>query len=910
MLEYSPDSLFILNSDGIIKDINKIAFNQLNYTDESEILNKSIFDFVYENDVTLVKKAFEIVKKSFFKNRKYPFEFRILKRDKGLIFVSANVKIVRNNSIIDKLIITLRDITFQKRIEKELKRKDRLLESIATGLNYFLTYNDSVKAINMFISLIGKATSVDRVYIFEKNNTDDNRFIINQTYEWVNNDILPQIDNPKLQKVDYKRDFPRLYNLMFKGNYILGIIKDFPDIEKIFYLSRDVKSILEIPIIIKNEFCGFIGFDDCTRERIWSESEISVLTAASASLSNYFEKINTKKQLINSNMVVENSPAILFIWKAQEFWTVEFVSKNIEIFGYSSDNFLKGQIKYNDFIFDQDVKLVKDKIDNYYKTGVDKYKLEYRIKTKDNQIKWVEDRRVLKKNSKGDETYYHGIIIDITDRKKNERELQIAKDSALKTQKEKNKFFANVSHEIRTPMNAIIGMINLLLKHDLPHKIRDYINIIKVSSDSLLFIINDILDYSKLEEGKLIIENIEFKINDILNRIQDMFRVKISEKNIEFIINIDEELSKNKYSSDPLRISQILINLISNAIKFSKNSGEITININIDKIEDNYSVIKFLVKDNGIGIDNNRLNRLFKSFSQIDEKTSRKFGGTGLGLSISKHLVELLNGEIWVESKKDIGSSFYFTIKVRNVDIEKHQMKIPKKLENIKILIVDDNENSRDTIKKMVINFSFQVTTTDSGEKAYMKLIKAKSLQNPFDLILMDLKMPRIDGIEASLLIRTDNSISKIPIIMMLPFGSEKEIKDIEEAGIDNFIFKPINQSILLNKIIYIFQNQDNFYNEDSFEMKCFQNHNPENISAKQIDKIDKIKLKEITGKLKILINENNIESEIYVDKLYKIVNDHKIKSDIKLLKKNIYNFNYITGKNILKNILKQLDIE
>ena len=419
------------------------------------------------------------------------------------------------------------------------------------------------------------------------------------------------------------------------------------------------------------------------------------------------------------------------------------------------------------------------------------------------------------------------------------RELEIAKQKAEESVKLKSEFLANMSHEIRTPMNGILGMSHLALQTKLNEKQKNYIKKIDISAKNLLGIINDILDFSKIEAGKLSIEKSDFNLFGVINDAISLVELKAYEKGLEIVTDYDVKSGYSFYG-DSLRISQVIINLLNNAVKFTDKGS---IGLYIRKTADNK--MRFEIKDTGIGLTDEQISKLFQSFIQADGSTTRKYGGTGLGLSISRQLVELMQGKIWVESKYGEGSSFIFEIELE----EKKEVLEFKTFPNKKVLIVDDNEEWHLILENILKTFDVQIEHAYGGQDAYQKFCQK---ENYYDLVLMDWNMPDINGIEATKNIKQycsqQNSFIPSSIIMTSAYRQEEIAKEAKNVGIEIFLQKPFNLVSIYKVLCKIFLNEDVKLDKNVIEQNI--NIKRQNISILEGSKI-------------LLVEDNKTNQEI-----------------------------------------------
>jgi signal transduction histidine kinase/CheY-like chemotaxis protein/ligand-binding sensor domain-containing protein len=383
-----------------------------------------------------------------------------------------------------------------------------------------------------------------------------------------------------------------------------------------------------------------------------------------------------------------------------------------------------------------------------------------------------------------------------------EQDLKVAKEKAEEATAMKSIFLANMSHEIRTPMNAVIGMAYLALKTPLSEKQRDYVNKIHNAGTSLLGVINDILDFSKIEAGKLDIETVDFRLDDVIASVTSITAQKAQDKGLEFLAEVASSVPQHLVG-DPLRLGQVIANLINNAIKFTER-GEVYLKAELQEQVGERARLRFSVKDTGIGMTPEQAARLFQAFSQADASTTRKHGGTGLGLTICRRLVELMGGEIWLESEPGVGSTFRFTVSVGVASGPARERIVPEQLRAVSALVVDDNAAARDILVHALDGFCTQVDAVSSGEEALVA-VKQHDSDRPYDVIFMDWRLPGMDGIQAARLIKENPQLKTHPaVVLVTAFGREEVREEADRVQMDGFLLKPVTTSMLVDTLVAV----------------------------------------------------------------------------------------------------------
>lgn len=611
----------------------------------------------------------------------------LLCNDSSMLCNENNLKFLINNIIKNYEMIVADDkndnaIDILKTvIKKVFKQKDDLLQVINKVASILLQTEPDrfVCALNKCMNLMAHAVDADRMYIW-KNHIMDGELYCTQVYEW-SEGAEPQQDNQYTVDIPYRKTTPELLALK-DGHTTNGIVKYMAEGSRNHLSAQGIISILLMPIFMDGEFWGFVGFDDCHNERIFTKEEETILYSGSLLIANGLVKNDTILKLRKTSLELENA---------------------------------------------------------------------------------------------------------------------LEKSHAASTAK--SHFLSNMSHEIRTPMNAIVGMTTVGKKATTIDE-KDYsLDRISEASHHLLGIINDILDMSKIEANKLELSTIDFDFHQMIKKIVNMIQLRADEHQIKFVINIDPNIPKIVHGDDQ-RLSQVITNLLSNAVKFTNDYGLIKLDINLLAETNDNIRLKISVQDNGIGISEEQKSRLFTPFEQADAGTTRKFGGTGLGLAISKQIIELMNGNIQIDSELDKGTTFYFDIllnKSQNEDVEQTE-KINSEIDdfsNCTLLLAEDIKINAEILVSLLANTGIKIDVAENGVQAVEMF---KSDEEKYNLIFMDIQMPELDGYKATKEIRnlmTDKAKS-IPIIAMSANVFKEDIKKCYDVGMNDHIGKPISYDEVL----------------------------------------------------------------------------------------------------------------
>jgi PAS domain S-box-containing protein len=458
---------------------------------------------------------------------------------------------------------------------------------------------------------------------------------------------------------------------------------------------------------------------------------------------------------------------------------------------------------WEDHVHPDDRERVVSRIDAVLETGGEMWSEEYRFRRADGTYATVVDRAYVMRDENGEPVRLVGSMMDVTERKERTTQLEEATKAADTANRAKSEFLANMSHEIRTPMNERIGMTELLMDTGLTREQSDYARTLRKSGESLLLIINDILDISKIEAGSVRLEKISFDLRTELEETLYALAERAQDKGLE-LTGFVEPGVPTALKGDSFRLRQVLTNLIGNAVKFTEE-GEVGLRVELEEEAKDAVLVRFEITDTGIGMTGEQQRKLFEAFTQADTSTTRRYGGTGLGLTISKQLVELMGGEVWVESAPGEGSTFSFTASLEKqpVAAQTAQNHRPD-LRGLRVLVVDDNDTNRRILDKQVTSWGMRDGLTGDAFEALRMLKEARRSGIPYDVAILDMHMPGMDGIELAKRIKEAPELSQIRLVLLTSMGRRSDDPRAESAGLDAYLTKPVRQSELYDCLLTV----------------------------------------------------------------------------------------------------------
>ena len=500
--------------------------------------------------------------------------------------------------------------------------------------------------------------------------------------------------------------------------------------------------------------------------------------------------------------LVEQLPAITYIasFGATGEWL--YVSPQIRtLLGFSPEEWMTDAGLWFKQLHPEDRERVMAEEARSRETG-EPFSCDYRMFARDERLVWFRDGAVTMLDEAAQPRCLQGVMLDITDRKRAEEEMQRAKEAAEAASRAKSEFLANMSHEIRTPMNGILGMTELALDTPLSPEQREYLTLVKSSADSLLTLINDILDFSKIEAGKMQLDLIEFHLRGSLGEAMKALGFRAHQKGLELACRVHPEVP-DALAGDPRRLRQIVVNLVGNAIKFTER-GEVVVDVATEPADEKCSLLHFSVSDTGIGISPEKQKLIFEAFTQADGSMTRRYGGTGLGLTITARLVEMMGGRIWVESEPGRGSTFHFTARFGLCQETIAQPVVADRtlLEGLRVLVVEDNRTNQEILEEMLTGWRMSPESVAGASAAIGVLERAQSEGKAFPLVILDVQMPEMDGFALAEWIKQNAALRDTMIVMLSSSGQPGDGARCRQLGMAGYLTKPIHQSELLEAIV------------------------------------------------------------------------------------------------------------
>ena len=776
LTEFLPELICEVNVKSELTYVNQFALNKFGYT-KDEALDPS-FNFLSIFDEQDHERVLKNVQYLLSTGGNLSNEYMAVKKNGERFPVIVYSAPIYKEDAIAGIRGVMVDITDRKRHELQIAHNLKQQEILSQiSLNYNSTI-DFVDKTQNTLKIIGEHTQVSRVYIFE--DTPDGLYT-NNTYEWCHDGVTPQID--ELQNVPYSlipswKEFLLNEGIVYSEN-ISELPQDLRDILE----PQGIRSIVVLPLLLDGKFAGFIGFDECSSNRKWTKSDIELLRTISSLISNAYLRYNINNELISRlseiSGIIDSIPdtIIRIASDGRLMLTESQINQGIfSKFKAGENEYLRG--------------ILGEELANSFTTAIyeclsnGKFEFGFTHQTR-GKFESFEARFVKLKH---DEVM--AIIRNVTESKEQEEQLQIAKIKAEEASRAKSEFLANVSHEIRTPMNAILGFSEWLHDNTNDKLHKSYLHTILSSGKNLLALINDILDLSRIESGKMTIQLEPMQCRTVIPEIKQVFQQKLEAKNLAFDIKIDRSVPDYIYM-DEVRFYQILFNIISNAVKFTEKGYIHVSAYATQSITENAIDLSVSIEDTGIGISEDQQERIFGAFTQQSAQSNRHYEGTGLGLSIVSGLLLRLKGEVKLKSKPGKGSTF--TVKFREIRVaetsdlgvarsETHQNLL---LKSCKILIVDDVNFNIQVLKRIIKAENVTYLEANDGQEALDLLLT----ETP-DLIFMDIRMPGLNGFAATEIIKSDDRLASIPVVAFTASTMADDMEAIENL-FDAYVLKP-----------------------------------------------------------------------------------------------------------------------
>ena len=796
MLDATPLCVSIISKDYKNIDCNQEAVKLFEVRDKQEYIERFWeFQPEYQPDGTLsMDKVRSLIDKAY-KEGYCHFEWMHQMQNGELM--PCEVTLVRVEYKSDHLVFAyMRDLREYEKMMSEIKRRDDLLQTVNLAATAMLATTDEATFDDTVLSgmeLIGRGVDADRVQIWQNEAIDGELCFVHKN-EWLSDTGKRMSPVPIGLNFPYSR-MPEWYEKFRRGEYMNAPLSRLPQSDQNFLRAYEIRSIVNIPLFLHEQFWGFFSIDDCRKERTFSDDEISILRSAGILITNALLRnqntLEARATAARLKAVVSNYPGV--ICSANKDRKISLFDGLLLPTLLDRDMFFEGQ-SLDAALEKEEYRHIMERIVNTFDGGAQDWSFEVNDKV-------IHMTTTPIPADDGSVTGVVGRIDDVTEMTRLAERLETALDEAKAATQAKSAFIANMSHEIRTPMNSIIGFSELAMDDIIPKKTRDYLEKIRENSEWLLQIINDILDIAKIEAGKLELERIPFDLHEIFAYCQTAIMPKALEKGLSLHFYAEPSIGK-RLLGDPTRLRQVLLNLLSNAVKFT-NVGTVKVSSSIEDSDESNVTMSFEVRDSGIGMTPDQIEKIYEPFMQADASTTRLYGGTGLGIPITKNIIELMGGSLAVESAPGIGSKFSFEMTFDTIDVPTEPSKdrvfaneFEKPIFQGEILICEDSAMNQQVICEHLTRVGLQPFVAENGKEGVD--IVQERIENgdkPFDLIFMDINMPVMDGLEAATIIAKLETGAPIVAMTANIMPSDKELYKM--SGLPDCLSKPFTSQEL-----------------------------------------------------------------------------------------------------------------